>query len=257
MTFRGKQVTRMLAQRTHSTTVTCRCGDLDVRFHDVSKPLYSLECCCVDCYQKNAWSAWRYRKDRALPNHGDGSPLRLSYFPNRFSLVSKHDRPVKFNKIRKHANSTNMISTCCETLMCVDHPSYKNKQVLTFPEFVNVVVNDNDKEWDPVARVWVADWPEDALKVLRSKRYLPELYFDYDEDCWSGLHSDRALAFIADGKASVSNITVDDSVPTTTFQELCDACETGVQILSLPELEGSHRKKHAAMQSTSSRPKAE
>lgn len=243
-----RKVAATLARRTY-TNVTCRCGDLNLRFHGVFKPLYSLECCCVDCYQKNSWSLKRHCKDATLPKHGDGSPLHLSYFPNRFSLISrpaKCERPVKFNKIREHAKSTNMISTCCKTLMCVDHPSYNKKQVLTFPEFVKITVNDDNKEWDPVARVWVADWPEDSLKALRSKSSLPELFYDYEADCWSGLHSDRALASIADGKASVSSITFDESQQTTTFQELCKECETGVEILSLPELEGSYRKKHAS-----------
>ena len=96
------------------------------RVHDHKQPIHGIECCCVDCYDKNIWS---YKAGKApLPSgvsavHGVGSPAALYYYPNKFEVTGKEKLAV--NKVRAGGASTNMVTTCCSTLLCVDNPAYQ------------------------------------------------------------------------------------------------------------------------------------
>ena len=213
------------------TSISCDCGDVNIEF-SVQRPLYSLECCCVDCYQKLHAS-----KGKMPHDHGTGDPLKLSYFPNNLNVKAGSDK-IEFNKLRSDANSTNMITTCCNTIMCVDHPSYNKKQVLTFPDYVTFRPANACEESTPVARVWIRDWPEEALKALRTKKPLPEHYFDYETNTYSR-DSKKAVEAIARGKGRVRSHDLEGG---TTFQDILESKENRIKILDLPEMAHSHRK---------------
>ena len=204
----------------------CRCSKVSIEF-TTSKPLYSLECCCVDCYQKNEWSS-KMNGETFPFVFGTRKPLTLSYFLNRFTVV-RGEKHIGFNRLREDSESVNMIATCCDSLLCVDYPSYNKKQVLTFPEFQKHL-----SESDPVARVWIKDWNEEELRKLDP---LPSFYVDHK----GSAHGDDAMHNIREGKKRADTIIeeCDDKSTTTTFQNLLKGNE--IQTLGLQEIDASFR----------------
>lgn len=205
--------------------LTCKCKNVALKF-TTAKPLYSLECCCVDCYQKNEWAA-RKSGETFSKTHGSGTPLKLSYFANRFT-VERGEKHIAFNRLREDSESINMVTSCCNSLLCVDYPSYEEKQVLTFPEF-----QPNVADSSPVARVWIKDWEEEELKKLQ---VLPGFYVDK-----KGIaHGSEAMRKIREGKRRAVTVIKDsDEKSTTTFQKLLSGNE--IKTLGLQEIDSSFR----------------
>lgn len=210
-------------------SIICRCSQVQVRL-PTRAPMYSLECCCVDCYQKNEWSA----------KQGATKPLLLSYFANKLTIIKGRDC-LAFNKLREGAASTNMVTTCCSTVLCVDHPFYQGKQILMFPEFVPLSDSDADaSEFKPVARVHVKDWPAEEYIKLPP---LPSLWKDprTGERVGDGPNGGKeAQDAINAGKANLPPACT----PGETFQALQAAAGSAPIVLHLPELANSNRLQH-------------
>lgn len=196
------------------TSIQCRCGSVKLTF-PTRQPVLGLECCCVDCYGKNLWSC----RESGIPAppgleaHGKGKPLDLRYWPNRLQVVGKGK--LAFNKLRAGAMSTNMVASCCKTLLCVDNPFYQQNVVLTFPEFCQPCGVDGELP-RPLLRVMTQDWPE------REMSKLPKL-------AWDGRENDiMSQVFDVFG-------TPPPDGPGETFQQLVAGATGGIEILGLPE----------------------
>ena len=152
-------------------SVQCRCGDVQVTFSS-DKPVHSWECCCVDCFDKNLWSchAGGVPPPPGREKHGIGRPLVLCYYPSRMVVQGKEK--IRFNVLREGSTSTNMVTSCCSTLLCVDHPFYQGNVVLTCPEFLPVTGVDEPLPPTPM-RVHIKDWPKDEYAKLPP---LPGMY---------------------------------------------------------------------------------
>eukprot|EP01043_Picozoa_sp_COSAG02_P031538 COSAG02_NODE_2064_length_9963_cov_5.638179_5_plen_119_part_00 len=103
-------------------SISCRCAKVTCTFSE-AQPRHSVECCCVDCYDKNAYYA-KAGGAEPLPLHGNGCPLQLSYFGAKISV--KGQEHLAFSKVREGADSTNAYASCCSTLLFVvshSHPS--------------------------------------------------------------------------------------------------------------------------------------
>ena len=147
-------------------SVRCRCGAVSLTF-PTREPVNAFECCCVDCYDKLIWSCDKasVQPPQAFVEHGKHKPLDLRYWPNR--LVVKGEEHLSFNRLREGATSTNMVTTCCHTLLCVDHPFYQKNVVMMFPEFVPLT--GAGELIEPPLRVHIADWPADEYAKLPNK----------------------------------------------------------------------------------------
>jgi hypothetical protein len=110
--------------------LSCNCGSTAFRFPE-PRPRCRIRCCCNDCWQKNLWAEWR--GDAARRGRQRGA-LELAYLGVPFVAVDGAADRVRFNRLRDGAASTNCVSTCCGTLMMVDHPCYEARSVLVFPE---------------------------------------------------------------------------------------------------------------------------
>ena len=94
--------------------IECRCGQVKCTFPE-AQPRHSVECCCVDCYDKNAYYAKAGGVE--MPAHGTGSPLQLSYFGANIAVEGQEH--LAFSKLREGADSTNCYAKCCSTLLFV------------------------------------------------------------------------------------------------------------------------------------------
>ena len=90
-------------------SISCRCAKVTCTFSE-AQPRHSVECCCVDCYDKNAYYA-KAGGAEPLPPHGTGCPLQLSYFGAKISV--KGQEHLAFSKVREGADSTNAYASCC------------------------------------------------------------------------------------------------------------------------------------------------
>merc|ERR1719384_136989 len=115
-----------------------------------------------------------------------------------------------FNRLREGAASTNMVADCCKTLLCVDHPSYEEHVVLTFPEFCQIV--GVAELAPPTMRMQIQDWPR------RDYAKLPNLL---DEPSVTRSKALNAFRNVPGGHGE-------------TFQEIM-ADSGSVEILGLPE----------------------
>ena len=85
--------------------IKCRCGKVTCTFTELA-PRHSLYCCCVDCYDKNAWAAEKGGVFDKLPanlkKQGEGAPLLLTYFGARIKVNQGGKDKLSFNKVSKH-----------------------------------------------------------------------------------------------------------------------------------------------------------
>lgn len=96
-------------------TISCRCSQVTCTFSE-AQPRHSIECCCVDCYDRNAFYAKAGGVEMAHA-HGTGSPLQLSYFGANIAV--KGQEHLAFSKLREGTDATNCYASCCSTLLFV------------------------------------------------------------------------------------------------------------------------------------------
>lgn len=218
-------------------SINCRCGDVSVAF-TCQQPIHEIECCCVDCYDKNVWA---YKAGgAALPSgvtgiHGQGKPLDLRYWPNKLAVTGKEK--LAFNKVRDDAASINMVTTCCSSLLCVEHPFYLGNAVLTFPEFCPYIGAGELPEIK--TRVFTKDWPAGKYADLPPK---PGFYIGPEGILYDppGRETEAACAPFMAG-FSQSHVAAD--TPGETFQALLAAAGGTVESLNLPEGANSNKLK--------------
>ena len=212
-------------------TLSCRCGIVSIKLTD-TKPKHSFECCCVDCYDKNVWSceAGGVACPVGFGTHGVGSPLHLVYYDNKLDVQKGKDR-ISFNRLRAGAASTNMVASCCKTLLCVDNPAYAAKCVLIFPEFRPL--EGAPPLESPAQRAHTKDWPAEAFAKLPPKA---EFWFEGGE-----MKGDVPMVMEAIGKMHAEM----REGAGETFQQLMETAggEEKVDHLGLPEGDNSAAKK--------------
>lgn len=209
-------------------SLRCRCGQVSISFA-VDKPVHAWECCCVDCYAKNVWSckAGNVPVPPALGEHGAGKPLDIRYYPSK--MVVSNKQRIAFNRLRDGATSTNMVTTCCKTILCVDHPAYQGNIVLMFPEFCPLI--GAGELPDTPARVFIKDWPEAEYAKLPAK---PGLWIE----------ADGTFRYDGDGEEHLEKFMKLVSTPHSdahageTFAELLAQAGGTVENLGLPSLDG-------------------
>lgn len=162
--------------------------------------------------------------------HGTGKPLLLSYFANKMRVKGKQF--IAFNKLRKGAASTNMVASCCGTLLVVDHPGYACRQVLMFPEFTPLA---DAKAVAPFCRVFVKDWQEKELAKLPK---LPSEYVDHKS---GEVRTSKAVLERFAREKAANGKTKDATKQGVTFQDLLQEKGGKVEILGLPEAKNSFR----------------
>lgn len=221
-------------------SIKCRCGAVSVAFA-CEKPIHQLECCCVDCYSKNVWA---YKKASApLPSgvtgvHGEGKPLDLRYWPNKLAVTGKEK--LAFNRLRDDAASISMVTTCCSTLLCVDHPFYQTNAVLTFPEFCPYIGAGELPEIS--TRAFIKDWPAEKYAELPPK---PGFYLTADGPAFEPPGPETEAA-CAPTFTAFANPHISADAPGETFQELLAAAGGSVESLGLPEGANSNQLKAKA-----------
>lgn len=151
------------------TTISCHCRMTQLKL-STSKARACVECCCVDCFQKNHTAA-----------HGPPTPLdllqrqrapTLLYFENRMTLA--RGQAVAFEQLRPESPSINMVCPQCRTVLCVHHTGYQTKVVLVFPDWA--AVQDYESSSSPAnLRYHIKDWSEHELARLSP---LPSLWKD-------------------------------------------------------------------------------
>ena len=158
---------------------SCRCGNIRIAFDDI---LTSVECGCVDCYDKNLWScrSGGVAPPAGLERHGQGRCVRVCYIPNNL-VFNSAEPPVAFNRLREGSRSTNMVATCCSTILCVDHVSYKCGRLLIFPDFITFV-RGRGRVPAPTARIFAMDWDREELAKLDNT--IPSCYKDPATGTW-------------------------------------------------------------------------
>lgn len=140
----------------------CGCGKVTLRWRDPT-PHLMLECCCCDCRQAHEFEA------------AQGGPPMLSpvsellYFKNEnITLdaaqnqdVTKYVRSVQ---LREGARSTRLVTTCCHSILAVDHPAYMGNLFMV-PigsqgklEYSEVEHDDGTCFPTPAMRIYLADW---------------------------------------------------------------------------------------------------
>jgi len=201
------------------------------------KPAYSLECFCVDCYQKNE----HFAKVSGAPIPDDFTkhakmPMLLSYWPAKMLISGKEN--LTFNKLRGDSSSINCCTKCCDTLLFVDNPFYDGKVVLTMPQFRPI---ESDAEFDlPGGRVFIKDWPAQDYEVYvrSSGTVLPTMYIDRQRGATVPTF-EGDWAFSKAGKDTAGMLI--DSVEGETFAALLAAGGGEINVLDLPELGNSAR----------------
>eukprot|EP00037_Helgoeca_nana_P026303 m.296100 g.296100 ORF g.296100 m.296100 type:complete len:255 (+) comp27188_c0_seq5:2340-3104(+) len=219
--------------------IQCRCKAVKVTF-SVSKPSHSLECCCVDCYQKYTWSCEAGGVDipPSVLFEQKKKALSLAYFPSRMVVEGKDK--LKFNKLRENGQSTNCVASCCNTLLFIDYPSYRDAVVMLSPDFCPVY----DCRFEPpLYRCWIKDWPAEDVAKLEPR--IPGFFLkkgpdgqtvtdgvgDYDGP--RGEVRRRVAALVENTKSGMSE--------GETFSDLLAAAGGEIAVLGLPELERSFK----------------
>eukprot|EP00040_Diaphanoeca_grandis_P043760 m.10194 g.10194 ORF g.10194 m.10194 type:complete len:224 (-) comp8175_c0_seq1:140-811(-) len=215
-------------------SLKCRCGTVRVDFATAT-PRYTINCACVDCYTKNEWSCKQQGID--VPeglSFASGFPdktLTLCYFDN--AMIVSDKSKLEFNKLRKDANSTNCIASCCSTVLFVNHPSYRQHQVLVFPEFIQRV---NIQTQEPLYLVFSKDWPDEHREKLPT---MPEMWLEGNQMTGKGAW-EEASQVSANCKLVPPRQNYGE-----TFNQLLDSVggPAAVKILNLPEPKRSARLK--------------
>eukprot|EP00930_Biecheleria_cincta_P003958 TRINITY_DN104866_c0_g1_i1.p1 TRINITY_DN104866_c0_g1~~TRINITY_DN104866_c0_g1_i1.p1 ORF type:complete len:219 (-),score=28.27 TRINITY_DN104866_c0_g1_i1:413-1069(-) len=211
--------------------ISCHCEKTRVMFA-TPKPVYALDCFCVDCYQKNA----HFSKlsgvplPEALTSQGKLKPVLLNYFPGKMIVIGEEH--LSFNKIRHDSGSTNCCTTCCNSLLFVDHDFYQGQIVLMMPEFRPI---SNGATMEPVGRVHIKDWPEEEYnKYDQSARHLPASYNKNGKSVTTGAFKPAFAEAIKEARE-----ILDFSDEGKTFAQLLRDSGGRVEVLGLAELPGS------------------
>lgn len=152
---------------------SCDCGRVNVLFVD-HQSRTRVNCCCCDCYQKNAWAASNGGPKLLDAHVNKEKPLWGEHWNARMTVTGKEN--LAFCRLHTKAVSVNCVAKCCSTLLFVDHPAYQGNSVLIFPEMVKL--KNSKHEEKALLNTWIKDWPdENALKLDKS---LPAAYMDKD-----------------------------------------------------------------------------
>jgi len=97
-----------------------------------------------------------------------------------------------FNRIREGTDSVNMCTTCCDSLLIVDHPNYHPDPsqagvTMMFPEFCPIIDGDTETPFEfegssaktpfePFMAVQTGDWPDQAAL---DKYDMPRVWVDH------------------------------------------------------------------------------
>ena len=87
-------------------------------------------------------------------------PLQqLFYFANAVEpLPSKELEHVRLTKLRADGNSTRLETTCCHSILAVDHPAYQGNVVMVPSGACDL----DAPSLSPLARIYMHDWDEKA-----------------------------------------------------------------------------------------------
>ena len=133
-----------------------------------------------------------------------------------------------------HHISTNMIASCCGSLLLVDSPKYRTNIVLMFPEFTR-----HSADIPPtLARTNAQDWPEDRLSALPPKANIFNSS-DGSRRVEPEGHADGLAAI--ERRQTLSDTDVEPREGETTFQRLLEDAGGVVACLDLPEHPHSFR----------------
>ena len=112
-------------------SVTCMCGRCKISFNSRREPVCRYLCGCVDCRQAVAWAA--SRGGPAVSASRFAPLLDLVYMPADLTVDRGAD-VLEFYLLREGGKSRRGVAACCSSTMVIDHPSYRGKKVLLFPD---------------------------------------------------------------------------------------------------------------------------
>ncbi len=146
-------------------SINCRCGTVSLGLNS-STPKSAFDCCCVDCFAKNKWSceAAGVPMPAAFQEYGK-QPVHLAYFDNQLKVLKGREN-LAFNKVREKTTTTNMIASCCKSILCASSSTYKGQTLLVFPDFCPLVGADLQ---EPKARTHIKDFSDAAIAALPPK----------------------------------------------------------------------------------------
>lgn len=123
-----------------AASITCRCGQAEIAFHNPAARR-CLDCCCCDCFDALEWCA-RARAREGQKQDASGrsgrstppsaSPPRLVYFDNDLGVV-RGEAHLRLHRLRPSGLSLRCIAVCCHTPLIVTHPMYRGNAVMVMP----------------------------------------------------------------------------------------------------------------------------
>lgn len=130
------------------STVSCRCGSVKLTLLE-RRPRLVIECACCDCCQKVDWSrasGGAFQAEPRVPT--------LVYFGNAI-MGSEGAERLQLNMLRDNGTSQFVSSTCCSSILAVEHPFYEGNLIMVLADACNVRT---ESTLVPVARNQVKDW---------------------------------------------------------------------------------------------------
>lgn len=158
--------------------VSCHCGKASIVFSN-PKPRFSIECCCFDCIQKLEWCF----AQRNVPNPTRAPPT-LCYVDNDIVSVTGEQNMNPYI-LRSNGRSTFIATSCCHSILAVDHPAYRGNTVMVFKEGCSQSLNFTEPK---TGRIYVKDWDTVRYPLLPFEG--TTLYYDGRDD-----PADKKLVF--------------------------------------------------------------
>ena len=84
-----------------------------------------LDCCCIDCNDAFRWAETQGGPPKLKPTSDSW------YFENDLQFIKGYDK-IGFYRLNEGYPSVRMVTSCCHSTLCCDHPSYQQKFCLTF-----------------------------------------------------------------------------------------------------------------------------
>jgi len=136
-----------------SAFARCVCNSVALRILRRT-PVLHLQCGCFDCRQAHEY-LWSLGGPPTL-----SPPLeKLVYFQNDVAPLSEQElQRVRLTMLRNDGRSTRLETTCCNSILAVDHPAYQGN-VFMVPA---AVCHLDAPEIRPMARIYMKDWDEAA-----------------------------------------------------------------------------------------------
>lgn len=209
-------------------SITCKCGKVAIKYP--ADPIAVVECCCVECYQRNQVMAEKGNTEMppGLEEHGK-KPLTMVYLPGSF-VATKGNEYLTFNKMRDDALSTHACCNECYTCVACNHPNYDGKMLTVSNDFVELK---SEKPYDktPIVRGSPFDFEESVYETLDTT--IPEVWLDEESGTWA--EKDGGFANIMNCVTKSLEIVQGASDEFKTFEQVRDGRKIEIFGVAKPE----------------------